>query len=319
MKIAYLDCSSGISGDMLVGALIDAGVPLEHIESELSKIPLDGYRVGKKNVKRCGIRATKFEVEIEKESPKWRKWADIGKIIKTSKLDKEIKEKGLELFKQLFDTEAKVHGGKTERIHLHELGAVDCIIDIFSVLAGLKYLGIKKICSSPVNTGTGTVKTEHGEMPVPAPAALALLKGAAVFSTDTRYELVTPTGALLISGLVTEFRGIPHMKITGYGYGAGHRDLKKMPNVLRITIGETQREENIEEVFVVEANIDDMNPQLYHHVEKILFKSGALDVFLTSVIMKKQRPGTKLTALCREDSLKDIIEKIGRASCRERV
>ena len=310
MKIAYLDCSSGISGDMFIGALVDAGVPLKHLEQELSKIPLKGYNLKKKNVKRCGIKSVKVDVELNGRIVDARKWNDVQRIIKSSKLDKDIKESGLVLFKELFNVEAKVHGKGAETTHLHELGAVDCIVDIFSVLIGLKYLGIEKIYSSPVNVGSGTVQTEHGMMPVPAPATLALLKKAEIYGTDTRYELTTPTGALLVSQLAEGFGEMPGMKVTGYGYGAGRMNLKSMPNVLRIVTGETGGKELNEEIYIVETNIDDMNPQFYHHVMKRLFKAGALDVFLTNVIMKKQRPGIKLTVLVNEDLLEKAMDII---------
>jgi uncharacterized protein (TIGR00299 family) protein len=310
MKIAYLDCSSGISGDMFIGALVDAGVPLKYLEQELSKIPLKGYTLKKKSVKRCGIKAIKVDVELNRRTVKARKWSDVQRIIRSSKLDKDIKEKGLALFKKLFDVEAKVHGKRTETTHLHELGAVDCIVDIFAVLTGLKYLGIEKIYSSPVNIGSGSVHTEHGTMPVPAPATLALLKKAEIYGTDTRNELTTPTGALLVSHLTEGFGEIPGMMITGFGYGAGGINLKRMPNVLRIVIGDSGGGRVYEEIYVVETNIDDMIPQFYHHVMEKLFKTGALDVFLTNVIMKKQRPGIKLTVLVNEGLLQKAMDII---------
>ncbi len=310
MKIAYLDCSSGISGDMFIGALVDAGVPLKHLEQELFKIPLKGYTLKKKSVKRCGIKAVKVDVEISGRTVKAKKWSDVQRIIKSSKLDKDIKESGLTLFKKLFDVEAKVHGKRAETTDLHELGAVDCIVDIFSVLIGLKYLGIEKIYSSPINVGSGSVQIEHGVMPVPAPATLALLKKAEIYGTGSRDELTTPTGALLISQLADGFGEMPGMMVTDYGYGAGSMDLKSMPNVLRIVTGETREGELYEEIYVVETNIDDMNPQFYHHVMKRLFRVGALDVFLTNVIMKKQRPGIKLTVLVTEDLLEGAMDII---------
>jgi hypothetical protein len=294
---------------MLVGALVDAGVPIKHIEKELSKIPLKGYNVQKKSVQRRGIKAIKVNV-IEQKTKKTRKWENVKKIIESSRIDGDIKAKGLELFKDLFDVEAKVHGKRAENVHLHELGAVDCIVDIFSVLIGLKYLDIQQVYSSPINLGSGLVETQHGQLPVPAPATLALLVGAEVYSTDTRIELTTPTGALLISRLADGFGEIPSMKVLAHGYGAGSRDIKKMPNVLRIIIGDDGSKELYEDVYVIETNIDDMNPQFYEHVMERLFRVGALDVFLTTVIMKKQRPGVKLTVLVKKDVLDKAIHTV---------
>lgn len=310
MKVAYLDCSSGSSGDMFAGALIDAGVPLKHIKNELSKIPLKGYHLYEKTARRCGIKATRFVVEVGMRSNIARQWNDIRKIIMSSKLDESMKEEGLRLFKRLFDVEARVHGKKADAVHLHELGAVDCIIDIFSVLTGLQYLGIKKVYSSAVNLGSGSVKTEHGELPVPSPATLSLLKNAAIYSTDSRFELTTPTGALLVSGLSDGFGGIPPMRVITYGYGAGERDLKKTPNVMRVIIGEDKVNEQYEQLYVIETNIDDMNPQLYEHVMEKLFRIGSLDVFLTNIMMKKQRPGIQLTVLVREEALDSAINTV---------
>jgi uncharacterized protein (TIGR00299 family) protein len=310
MKIAYLDCSSGISGDMFVGALVDAGVPLTYLERELSKIPLKGYSLKKKSVKRCGIKAIKVDVDLNKRQERARPWSDVQNIIKRSKLDEDIRERGLELFRKLFEVEAKVHGRRAETTHLHELGAVDCIVDIFSVLSGLKYLGIKKIYSSSVNVGSGSVHTEHGILPVPAPATLSLLKHADIYATDARHELTTPTGALLVSSLADGFGEMPRMKIAGYGYGAGSLNLKYMPNIMRIIIGERGSAAQYEEVVVVETNIDDMNPQFYDHIMTRLFDAGALDVYMTNVMMKKQRPGIKLSTLVHEKLLEKVMDII---------
>ncbi|MDO8282365.1 MAG: nickel pincer cofactor biosynthesis protein LarC [Thermodesulfovibrionia bacterium] len=346
--IAYFDCFSGISGDMILGALVDAGVSLEALKKELSKLPVSGYELKVKKVKRSGFSATKVDVVLYNPSqspltkgglkggqPSAKKWKDVQKIIKTSSLSQDIKAKGLLIFKRLFEAEAKVHGEKIQDVHLHELGAIDCIVDIFGALIGLDMLGITEIYSSPLNVGGGTVKTAHGILPVPAPATLELLKGVPIYSSGVEHELTTPTGAVIISSLSKGFMPFPDMKVSGTGIGAGGKDLKEQPNVLRILIGENtplpllkaptvglDRGENFptlkkgekggfsdKNITVIETNIDDMNPQVYEYVMKRLFKTGALDVWLTNIIMKKGRPGIKLTVIC-DDGKRDELSKV---------
>ncbi len=324
--IAYFECSSGISGDMILGSLVDAGVPLEKLEKELLRLNLSGYTLKERKVKRNGFKALKVDVKISnrehsrglKQTTGKRKWKDVEQIIGKSKLSPQIKAQGLKIFRRLFDAEARVHGGRYDRIHLHELGAVDCLVDVFGTLIGIDLLGIDTIYSSPLNLGAGTVNTDHGILPVPAPATLDLLKNIPVYSSNASFELTTPTGAVLISSLATEFCSLPKMTVTRVGTGAGGKDVDTGPNILRLFLGETssktpQEEKSAEArdtVTVIETNIDDMNPQIYEHVMELLFKKGALDVFMTNIIMKKGRPGIKLTVLCDEngrDLLMDII------------
>ncbi len=356
--IAYFNCSSGISGDMILGALVDAGLPPQKLKKSLSCLPVKGYKLTIRKVKRAGFLATKVNVEIQKGvkggGQGARKWKDIEKIINKSTFSKDIKQTGLYIFKRLFEAEAKVHGERFEDIHLHELGAIDCIIDIFGALIGIDIIGIKKIYSSPLNLGSGTIKTEHGILPVPAPATAELLKNVPVYSSDiypirkcvpfnplkdkhltrqnflsngVNFELTTPTGAVLISTLADSFGTMPDMQISKIGVGAGNKDFKKQPNVLRVFIGKTSdiRHQTLEsrrqradvrqqtseqKITIIETNIDDMNPQVYEYVMEKLFKSGALDVFLAQVIMKKGRPGIKLTVLCSEDKRDELIKLI---------
>ncbi|MEW6714986.1 MAG: nickel pincer cofactor biosynthesis protein LarC, partial [Nitrospirota bacterium] len=317
--IAYFNCTSGISGDMILGALVDAGVPLEKLKKELSKLPVSGYELKTRKVKRGGLKATKVDVVIKKEvrsqKSEVRRWKDIEKIIKASKLSSDIKEKGLVIFKRLFESEAKVHGETFNEVHLHELGAVDCVVDIFGALIGLDLLSIDAIYSSPLNLGSGTIKTEHGILPVPAPATVRMLKGVPVYSSGVQFELTTPTGAVLISSLAKEFGSLPKINILKSGIGAGDKNFREQPNVLTMIIGEKfknlpsplfAKEGNIlsptlekgdkggfsdDNIIVIETNIDDMNPQVYEYVMERLFEAGALDVFLTQIIMKKGRPG----------------------------
>ena len=322
--IAYFNCSSGISGDMILGALVDAGLPPQKLKKSLSCLPIKGYKLDIGKVKRAGFLATRVDVKLQGSGVRGqgsaKKWRDIERIIKTSTLSKDIKQKGLSIFKRLFEAEAKVHGERFEDIHLHELGAIDCIIDIFGALIGIDIIGIKKIYSSPLNLGSGTIKTEHGILPVPAPAAAELLKNVPVYSSDINFELTTPTGAVLISTLADSFGPMPDMQISKIGVGAGNKDFKKQPNVLRVFIGKSEEnkmqdsrckiQDAEHKATVIETNIDDMNPQVYEYVMEKLFKSGALDVFLTQVIMKKGRPGIKLTVLCGEDKRDELIKLI---------
>lgn len=320
MKIAYFDCSSGISGDMCLGALIDAGVPVAKLENELRKLPIKGYKLKVKRVKRSGFPATKADViqklEVRSKKLEVRRWKDIEHLIKNSQLSDGIKKKGLSIFRRLFTAEAKVHGETFDAAHLHELGAVDCIVDIFGTVIGLKLLGIEKVYSSGVNTGGGSVRTKHGILPVPAPATAELLKGIPVYSDGIDYELTTPTGAVILKEISSSFGTIPDMVIEKIGIGAGNKDFKDKPNVLRILIGQGKKqsaESREQKVAVIETTIDDMNPQIYEYVMERLFKAGALDVYLTQLIMKKGRPGIKLTVLCnskeKEKMMKIIFEE----------
>ena len=309
--IAYFDCFSGISGDMILGALVDAGAPPEKLGKELLRLPVKGYKLNVGKVKRAGLSATKVDVEIQGAGGRGqdlRKWRDIEKIIGKSSLSGEIKQKGLSIFKRLFEAEAEVHGGRYDRIHLHELGAVDCIVDIFGALIGLDILGIDSVYSSALNLGSGTVKTGHGLLPVPAPATVELLKGIPVYSSDVPFELTTPTGAALISSLAVGFGSMPHMNISATGTGAGNKNFKEQPNILRLLTGSDMHgTRTLDGVAIIETNIDDMNPQVYEYVLEKMFEAGALDVFLTQIIMKKGRPGIKLTILCSEDKKDNLV------------
>ena len=338
MKVAYFDCSSGISGDMCLGAVIDAGVSIRKLENDLKKIPVRGYRLISKKVKRAHFASTKVDV-IQGSKPSTRaqakgfkvqslrNWEDIERIIHKSSLSNDIKQKGLNIFKRLFKAEAKVHGEAFDKVHLHELGAIDCIVDVFGTIIGLNILGVEKVFSSPINLGSGFVKTETGILPVPAPATAEILKKIPVYSKDISFELTTPTGAAIIKELSSGFGSMPTMDIEKIGVGAGSMDFKDWPNILRLFIGNPpspphsplskggQKGDKAvpggfldEKVFVIETCIDDMNPQIYEYVMERLFKAGALDVYLTHILMKKGRPGIKLTAICNENLKEDLIK-----------
>lgn len=321
MKIAYFDCFSGISGDMCLGAIVDAGVPLKAIAGELGKIPLKGYRLESKKVRRSSLTATKVNVILNSgagtRAIQGRRWKEIEGIVRKSALEEEIKDKGMNIFYSLFEAEAKVHGETFDKIHLHELGAADCIVDIFGTLIGLKLLGVEKVYATPVNLGQGFVVTSHGTLPVPAPATAELLKKVPVYSSSFREELTTPTGAALLKGLSSGFGSIPLMEIEKTGMGAGSKNLKDMPNVLRIIIGNDPSAAKQlgspspdDTVTVIETNIDDMNPQIFEYVMERLFRAGSLDVFLTQVIMKKGRPGVKLSVICEKERMHELIHII---------
>ncbi|OGW38554.1 MAG: TIGR00299 family protein [Nitrospirae bacterium RBG_13_39_12] len=315
MKIAYFDCSSGISGDMCLGAIVDAGVSIKYLEKELNKIPVRGYKLSVKKVKRTHFRATKVDV-VQGSKTKVKdikRWKDIERIIQRSSLSDDIKQKGYKIFKRIFEAEAKVHGEAYDKLHLHELGAVDCVTDIFGTIIGLSILGIDKVYSSPVNLGSGFIKSEAGVLPVPAPATAEILKKVPVYSKGVSFELTTPTGAAIIKELSSSFGDIPVMDIEMIGIGAGDRDFKDSPNILRLFVGNKKHfnsDRNSEGVMVVEANIDDMNPQIYEYVMEKLFKAGALDVYFTQVVMKKGRPGVKMTVLCTKELIENMIEII---------
>ncbi|MFQ6112244.1 MAG: nickel pincer cofactor biosynthesis protein LarC, partial [Nitrospinota bacterium] len=266
------------------------------LEGELKKLPLGGYSLNDKKVNKAGVSATKFTVRVEEKGPA-RGIKDIENILLRGGLADEVRERALSAFSRLAEVEAKIHGVPVERVHFHEVGAVDSIIDIVGTFIGVKLLGIEKFFSSPVNTGMGFARSEHGTLPVPAPATLELMKGKPIYSEGPEKELLTPTGALLLTELASSFGPLPGMCLERVGYGAGGWDLP-MPNVLRLMIGELTAEAGTETVASVETNIDDMNPQFYQHIMERCFELGALDVYMTPVVMKKNRPGTLLTVIC---------------------
>jgi uncharacterized protein (TIGR00299 family) protein len=311
LKIAYFDCSAGVSGDMCLGALVDAGVPLKELERGLRALHVGGYTLQARKVKRSSIAATRVDVVLASRAQQTRRWKEIKGLIDESSLHRHIQQQGLRIFKRLFEAEGKAHGKAFSRTHLHELGAVDCMVDVFGTLIGLDLLGVDKVYSSALNLGSGIVMTEHGGLPVPAPATAELLKGIPVHASGISLELATPTGAAIVREVADCCLNMPLMITERIGYGAGQRDIEGFPNVLRIFFGEEifrQKSAHLPKVTVIETNIDDMNPQLYEYVMERLFDSGALDVSLTQVIMKKGRPGILLTVLCHEEKRADIMD-----------
>lgn len=309
---AYFDIFSGISGNMVLGALVDAGLSLDALKEELSKLGLEGeYEIISKKVLKNGISGTYVNVQLKEHDHEHghhhRHLNDIYEIIDSSDLSKSVKEKAKEIFLHLAKAESKMHGVELDEVHFHEVGAVDAIVDIVGSVIGIELLGIKRIKASPVHVGRGFVKSAHGKIPIPAPATMELLEGIPVYSIGIEAELTTPTGAAIITTLAESFGPRPYMLINKTAYGAGTRDLE-IPNLLRINLGEfLESNFNIDFVNIVETNIDDMNPQFYDTVMEKLFKVGALDVFITPVQMKKNRPGSTLTVLCPDESTEKIV------------
>jgi uncharacterized protein (TIGR00299 family) protein len=305
MKVLYFDCFSGAAGDMVLGSLIDAGVPLEEVRRALGSLAIEPDVVWTDRVVRAGVTATKFCVRGEdggeRQHPH-RHLKGVYKLIDGSALSDSGKARAKALFERLGEAEAAIHGTTMEKVHLHEVGALDSIIDIVGAVFALEWLGADEIVASPLNVGSGTVKVAHGLYPVPAPATMRLLEGVPVYAGEQKAELVTPTGALLVSSYAKSYGPVPPMRVQKIGYGAGTRDFGETPNVLRVLIGEAEKVGGPEgpphtAVVVIECEIDDMNPQIFGVLMDRLLAEGALDVFYTAVQMKKNRPGTLLTII----------------------
>jgi len=368
MRIAYLDCFSGMSGDMFLGALVDAGVPAKVFEETVAALAI-GARLEISRVTRCGISATKVDVYVneEKELPRevfWEKQREhahshqhspvelkehnfsrtgtsaphehapqkhahspagapaphkhehgrglkeIKAVIAKAKISELAKKTAVAIFQAMGETEAKIHSTDVESVHFHEVGALDAMVDIVCASMGVEALGIDEIVCSPLNVGGGTVKCAHGTLPVPAPATVELLKRVPVYSSGVQVELVTPTGAAIVKILAKRFAAFPEMKIEKVGYGAGSRDLPGQPNVVRLTIGEAQAGLPAETIRVLEANLDDLNPQVFGYVMDRLLATGALEVFGVPVQMKKSRPGMVLTVLAQPEDAEKVEQII---------
>ena len=307
MKRAYLDGSAGISGDMFLGALLDAGVSATQLLAELKKIPLGFYEIKRTRAVRGGLVGTRLEVKVPAQGSH-RHLAEIETLIKGSGLSESVQAKARAIFHRLAEAEGKLHGKPPSEVHFHEVGAVDAIVDIVGASIGLELAGIGELFSSPLNVGGGRVEAAHGTLPVPAPATAELLKGVPVYSSGVEGELVTPTGAAIVSTLAKSFGPMPAMRVEQIGYGAGAMDFHGHPNVARLFIGEAADAETAhtglpgdELVSVIEANLDDMSPQLYGYLVERALAKGALDVTCTAVQMKKGRPGIQVTVLSEPD------------------
>jgi uncharacterized protein (TIGR00299 family) protein len=359
MRIAYLDCFSGISGDMFLGALVDAGVPARVLEETVVALNI-GARLEISRVERAGISATKVDVYShgQKDLPREQYWrqrrqrnehthshgeapvqllehnygepaprtgmsaphehehgrglTEIREIIRKTKISDSAKKTAIAIFEALGAAEAKIHNTEIEDVHLHEVGAVDAMVDIVCAAVGVEALGVDEVICSPLNVGGGTVTCAHGTFPVPAPATLELLKDAPIYSSGIQAELVTPTGAAIVKTLATRFASFPAMKVDKIGYGAGTRELTEQANVVRLTFGQDQSTSNVaqETITVLEANIDDLNPQIFGYVMDRLLEEGALDAFGMPVQMKKNRPGMLLTVLCKPEGVAKLSSLI---------
>jgi len=320
MKIAYFDCFSGLSGDMLAGALIDAGLDLSFFKKELKKVAVDGYAVRAVRESRSGISGTRFIVETAPAGRDHghahghgRSFADIEKLIRASRLAACVKADAMDIFTIVARAEAKIHNRPVGTVHFHEVGAVDSIVDIVCAAAGLRELGIKKVYASRIPAGGGMVACAHGVFPVPAPATVEILKGVPFVKGEVAEELVTPTGAAIIRHFAASYDGLPAMKVLTTGYGIGAKDFGRVPNVFRLMIGESAAGSLQDDtVCVIETNIDDMNPQLHEHLCARLFAAGACDVWFTPITMKKMRPAVMISVLAQRRAADDLMRMIFR-------
>jgi uncharacterized protein (TIGR00299 family) protein len=308
LRTLYFDCFAGISGDMTLGALVDAGADARALTERLKLLGVEGYEIGFEKVDRSGISATRATVRLTREEKQHRHLSHIEKIIKDSRLNDSVKERALKIFRRLGEGEARVHNVPVERIHFHEVGAVDAIVDVVGACIAFELLGVERFVASPMHVGSGTVEMEHGRFPVPPPAVAELLRGAPIYSTDIVGELVTPTGAAIVTTVCESFGPMPLMRVEATGYGAGGREYKNFPNVLRVLVGESDKaaetphgvsQQGDEELLMIETNVDDVSPQVLGYVIERALAEGALDCYFTPVQMKKNRPGVLVSILCR--------------------
>ena len=305
MRLAYFDCASGASGDMILGALVDAGCPVAAIEAALSALGVTGWRLAPRPVQRGGLHGTLMGIETDPA----QRFHDLGALlepVKRSALSDQAKARATAVLTRLGEAEARVHGVPLEAVHFHEVGALDTLVDVVGAVAALDALGIEAVHVSPLPLGGGTVETAHGRLPVPAPATAELLRGFPVYDNGVRVELVTPTGAAILTTLGVP-RPVPTMTLEAIGWGAGTRELV-IPNLLRVLVGEATEPAGVatDTVTVIETTIDDMSPQLYEPLMERLFEAGALDVYLTPVTMKRSRPGILLTVLAPPERAPDV-------------
>jgi pyridinium-3,5-bisthiocarboxylic acid mononucleotide nickel chelatase len=311
-KIAYIDCFSGISGDMTLGAFVDLGVPIAYLVEKLRGMPLTGFSITGSKVKRHGISATDILVQADDKGVS-RDYAAISAMITQSPLPERVKKISHQIFEKLAIAEAAIHDCPIEKVHFHEVGGIDAIVDIVGTALCVEYLGIQNLIGAPVPLGRGFVRSQHGILPVPAPATLELLKHIPVCGSEISQELVTPTGAAILASLCSGFQELPVMVVEKIGYGAGKRELESRPNLLRIVMGKESAFPNMrqqDDVVTIETCIDDMNSEIFGYVMERLFADGALDVFWTPIYMKKNRPGTLVTVLCPGTLKEKLIHRL---------
>jgi pyridinium-3,5-bisthiocarboxylic acid mononucleotide nickel chelatase len=309
MRIGYFDCIAGASGDMILAAMIDAGLPLDRLRARLAGLRLSEFEIEASRVSKSGFGATHVDVRISHHVHA-RSLSDIKALIAESDLSPQVKDAATTIFHRIGEVEAGIHGTAIDDVHLHELGGTDTIVDVVGALVGLEELGIERVEASPLPLARGFVKGAHGSIPLPAPATMGLLEGIPIVSSPVEGETVTPTGAALMSSLASTFGTLPAMTLERVGYGAGTRDLP-IPNLLRLVIGRgvSANQVDTETVTLLETNIDDLNPEVYDHVMNLLFSAGALDVMLQPVQMKKNRPATMIRVIC-QPSLADALTHI---------
>jgi pyridinium-3,5-bisthiocarboxylic acid mononucleotide nickel chelatase len=298
MKTLYFDCVSGASGDMILGALLDAGLPANVLRERLAALHLPGFELRVEKVEKCGIAATQVDVIVDDDVPE-RHLPQLVAIVQGGDLPAHVVEKSIAVLYRIGEAEAAIHSSSLDHVHLHELGGIDTIVDVVGAVSGLDALGIERVRCSPIPLGRGFTNSAHGRIPLPAPATVALLRGAPVIGSEIQAETVTPTGAALLSTLSADFGAIPAMTLSAVGYGAGRKDFA-IPNVLRVLVGESAAagDSGLQALVVLETNIDDLNPETYEYVMGRLFAAGALDVFLAPIQMKKNRPATLISVIC---------------------
>jgi pyridinium-3,5-bisthiocarboxylic acid mononucleotide nickel chelatase len=315
VRLAYFDCPSGAAGDMILGPCVDTGAPFELLRAELRKLPLDGWDLRLTEVRRGAFRAAKVDVDVDRHAHQHhRSLGDVLAIVRSSTLAAEAIARTEAVFTRLADAEARVHGTAREDVHFHEVGAVDAIVDVTGAVVALGLLGIERLAVSALPLGGGFVDGAHGRMPVPAPGTAELLRGFPVIDTGVARELVTPTGAAILTTLASRAGRMPAMTVEAVGYGAGTWNPPDAANLLRVFVGETVDAPGAETIAQVETTIDDMSPQLYEPLLDRLLEVGAVDVFLTPVLMKRSRPGTVLTALCPPERVEDVSRVLFRES-----
>jgi len=308
MKALYFDLIGGASGDMILSALIDAGVPAEKLSEMLAGLKLDEFELDARSISKNGFQATKVDIHVGEQPPE-RHLKEILEVIRNSTLPISIQNRAIRIFQKIASVEAGIHNKRVEQIHLQELGGTDKIVDVTGALLALDSLGVSHIYASPIPLGSGFIEGAHGQIPLPAPATMGLLEGLPVRKTEIKAELITPTGAALLAELVKDFSPPPEMKVETVGYGAGTRDLP-IPNILRVMIGETSEIESQirDHLILLETNLDDLNPEIYPYVMESLFNAGALDVCLIPIQMKKNRPGTQIQVLAEVQNAEDLRE-----------
>jgi hypothetical protein len=310
MRIAYFDCFSGISGNMILGGLLDLGVPLHVMKENLGQLRLEAFDIEASPRKKSHVGGIHVVVRSTETATKERSFQDIRDLIERSALDDGVKGLSVQTFRRLAEAEGKIHRQQPERVHFHEVGALDSIVDIVGGFIGIRYLEVDSVYASRIPLGRGMVECQHGKIPVPAPATVELLKGIPVYDSKIETELVTPTGAAWITTLSDQFGTLPDMEIEKVGYGLGDRDLGDTPNVLRILLGSVKPAFIHDRVLVVETDIDDMNPELFEPLMETLYSRGALDVSLVPIQRKKNRPGVTVRVICEESTRDEMVTTI---------